>query len=291
VIYARRASPLHATRPVVGVAWCGALAACALVADHPLVLGALLAAVVAAGLAARVGDRMWTAAKIAVPIAIVWLIVEPLVLRHGLTVIARLGELPPFGQIDVTLEATVAGGIYGLRTIVVILAFGLYAAAVDPDEVLRLFRRRGMRSALTVTVATRMVSVLQRDAARYDDGRRCRGAGEPSRLAVVRTVTTGALDRALDVSAALELRGYGVRRTADRGRAPAPPWSRHDLAFAASALAVVALLLIGETTGAWRFDWDPRLTGAPLGQVGALSAALLVVVLAPFLDRRGIARW
>ena len=291
MIYARRASPLHAARPVVGVAWCGALAACALVADHPLVLGALLAAVVAAGLAARVGDRMWTAAKIAVPIAVVWLVVEPLVLRHGLTVIARLGELPPFGQIDITLEATVAGGIYGLRTIVVILAFGLYAAAVDPDEVLRLFRRRGMRSALTVTVATRMVGVLQRDAARYDDGRRCRGAGEPSRLAVVRTVTTGALDRALDVSAALELRGYGVRPPAGRGRSPASPWSRHDLAFAASALAIVALLVIGETTGAWRFDWDPRLTGAPLGQVGALSAALLVVVLAPFLDRRGIARW
>jgi energy-coupling factor transport system permease protein len=148
-----------------------------------------------------------------------------------------------------------------------------------------------MRSALTVTVATRMVGVLQRDARRFDDGRRCRGAGEPSRLAVVRTVAGGALERALDVASALELRGYGVRAPADRSRPPAAPWSRHDLAFAASAIGLVALLAIGASTGAWRFDWDPRLSGAPLGQAAAMAGAVMLVALAPFLDRRGVARW
>ena len=286
MIYARRASPLHATRPVVGVAWCAALAAFALVADHPLVLAALLAVIVGAGLAAGVGDRIARAARIAVPIGVMWLLIEPLVLRDGLTVIARLGELPPFGQIDVTLEATVAGGIFGLRSVVVILAFGLYAAAVDPDEVLRLFRRRGMRSALTVTVATRMVGVLERDARRMADGQRCRGTGEASRLQIVRTVAGGALERAIDVSAALELRGYGARRDVTRR---SPPWSRHDLAFLASACGLVALLVIGEVSGASSFTWNPRLDGPPVAQPLALSVAVLLVALAPFADRRGIA--
>lgn len=295
MIYARRASPLHAARPVVGSAWCAALAACALVIDHPLVLGALLVAVVCSGLAARVGDRLARTAKIAVPIGVMWLLIEPLVLRDGLTVLARLGEVPPFGRLDITLEATVAGGIFGLRSVLVILAFGLYAAAIDPDEVLRLFRRRGLRSALTVTVATRMVGVLERDARRMADGQRCRGTGEASRLQVVRTVAGGALERALDVSAALELRGYGARRPGGRGRVhgwagSGSRWSRHDLAFAASAAALVALLVIGETTGAASFDWSPRLHGAPLAQSGTLAAAFLAVALAPFADRRGIAR-
>lgn len=289
MIYARRASPLHAARPVVGVAWCAALVVAALVVDHPLVLAALLVAVVASGLAARVGDRLAGAARIAVPIGVMWLLIEPLVLRDGLTVIARLGELPPFGRLDITLEATVAGAIFGLRAVVVIMAFGLYAAAVDPDEVLRLFRRRGLRSALTVTVATRMVGVLERDARRMADGQRCRGTGEASRLAVVRTVAGGALERALDVSAALELRGYGARRPgAHRRRSPA--WSRHDLAFAASAVAVIALVVLGEISGATAFEWNPRLDAAGLAEAGPLSAALLLVMLVPFLDRRGIAR-
>jgi energy-coupling factor transport system permease protein len=231
---------------------------------------------------------MARAARIAIPIGILWLLIEPLVLRDGLTVIARLGELPPFGELDITLEATVAGGIFGLRSVVVIMVFGLYAAAVDPDEVLRLFRRRGLRSALTVTVATRMVGVLERDARRMADGQRCRGTGEPSRLAVVRTVAGGALERALDVSAALELRGYGVRRPS--GERAAAPWSRHDWAFLASACGVLALLVIGEASGAGVFAWAPRLSGPPVVQPLALSAALLLVALAPFADRRGIAR-
>ncbi len=289
MIYTRRASPLHAARPVAGIAWCAALVAGALATTHPLVLGALLAAVLVAGAAARVGDQIARAARIAVPIGLLWLLVEPLVLRDGLTVVARLGELPPFGRLDITLEAIVAGGVLGLRAVVVILAFGLYAAAVDPDEVLRLFRRRGLRSALTVTVATRMVGVLERDARRLAEGQRCRGTGEASRLAVVRAVAGGALERALDVSAALELRGYGVRRPSGR-HTPKAPWSRHDLAFAASALGIVALLVLGAVTGASSFEWDPRVSGAGVSSSGALGAAVVLVALAPFLDRRGIAR-
>lgn len=285
--YTRRASPLHAARPLVATAWCAALAAAALVIDHPLVLAALLAVVVAAAFGAGVRDRIGAVARIAVPIGVLWLVIEPLVLRDGLTVIARLGEIPPFGRLDVTLEATVAGGIFGLRSIVVIGVFALYAAAVDPDEVLRLLGRRGLRSALTVTVATRMVGVLERDARRMADGARCRGTGRPSRLAVARAVTGGALDRALDVSAALELRGYGLPRARVLRRAP---WSRHDTAFAAGAGGLLALLIVGEASGATSFAWDPRLAGRPVLQPAAIAAGFVLVALLPFLERRGIER-
>ena len=292
MIYVRRASPLHVTRPAVAMAWCGAIAAGALVVDEPLALAALLAATVAAGLLARVGDRLLRVAWVALSLAVLVAIINPLVTREGLTVIARLGEVPALGRLDVTLEATVQGGILGLRALVVILVFGLYSAAVDPDDVLRLFRRRGLRSALTVTVATRMVGVLARDGRRLADGQRCRGeraSGSVSRAMLVRAVAGGALDRALDVAAALELRGYGVRPGAAR-RGPRAPWSRHDLAFAASALAIVALTLLGELGGATDFDAYPRLHGASAAEAAPLATALLLCALAPFADRRGIER-
>ena len=289
MIYARRASPLHAARPVVGIAWCAALAAAALVVDHPVVLAGLLVALVGAALAAGVGERLARTARMGLPLALAIALIEPLLQHDGLTVIARLGDLGPLGRLDITLEAVVYGAVLGLRALVVVAAFGLYAAAVDPDEVLRLFRRRGLRSALTVTIATRMVGVLEADARRLADGQRCRGTQPPSRMAVVRAVTSGALDRALDVAAALELRGYGARRPAARARA-ARPWSRHDLAFAASALGIVALVVLGELGGASAFSAFPRLRGAGVAASGALAMALVVVALAPFADRRGIAR-
>ena len=48
------------------------------------------------------------------------------------------------------------------------------SVAVDPDALLRLFRRVSYRSALTASLATRLVPVLARDAARMSEAARCR---------------------------------------------------------------------------------------------------------------------
>jgi energy-coupling factor transport system permease protein len=209
-----------------------------------------------------------------------------LVQREGATVIFRGGDVPLLGRLDVTAEATAYGAILGLRALIVIGCFALYAAAVDPDDLLRAFRRISFRSALTAALATRMIPVLARDGRRMLDAQRCR-AGEPApRRAVLHAVATGALDRAVDVAATLELRGYGAARRAVR--APRP-WSRHDIAFAASA-AAVTLLAVAALVGGWdAFDAYPR-TEAPLTSgVALLCAALAAIALLPFAARRGTA--
>ena len=287
MIYRRRDTPLHATRASVGIAYCGALAVIALVSDNPIVLGAALVAVIAAGLAARVGLQLRRAAWIAVPLALTIAAINPLVSREGLTVIARFGKFLTLGELDVTLEATVYGLVLGLRALVLILAFALYSAAVDPDDVLRLFRRVSFRSALTATLATRMVPVLARDARRLADAQRCRPARPAPRLALVRAVASGALDRSLDVAATLEVRGYGVARRPARARRP---WSRHDLAFGAAAAGMVALVASAAIAGVAAVTHYPALhIDAGVAEL-ALAAALLALALAPFADRRGVAR-
>jgi energy-coupling factor transport system permease protein len=287
VIYRRRDTPLHATRASVGIAYCGALAIVALVSDNPIVLGAALVAVIAAGLAARVGPQLRRTAWIAVPLALTIALINPLVSREGLTVIARFGKVLTLGQLDVTLEATVYGLVLGLRALVLILAFALYSAAVDPDDVLRLFRRVSFRSALTATLATRMVPVLARDARRLADAQRCRPARPAPRLALLRAVASGALDRSLDVAATLEVRGYGVARRPPRARRP---WSRHDLAFGAAAAGMIALVTGAAIAGVAAVTPYPALHVDAGPAELALAAALLALALAPFADRRGVAR-
>ncbi len=286
MIYERRASPLHAARAVASGAWCVALAGAALAFHHPLVLGALLAAVVAGAYGAGVGREVTRLLRYAVPFALFIALVNPFVSRNGLTVIARLGEVPPFGSIVLTAEALVYGAMFGLRLLVVVLAFGIATYAIDPDEVLRLFRRVSFRSALTAALAVRLVPVLHADAKRLAEARRCRAGGDASRLAVLRAVTAGALDRATDVAATLEVRGYA---TAGPSRAAGRPWSRHDGWFAASAAALVGLVVAAKLGGVADFEAFPALA-APLGGLEiALAVALVVVALLPFCDRRGIA--
>jgi energy-coupling factor transport system permease protein len=286
VTYLRRASALHATRAAVASAWCIVLATVALSFDHPLVLGALLATVVIAAAAARVGRRVLRSLLLALPFALVIGLVNPLVVRDGLTVIARLGTVPVFGSLDITAEATAYGGVLALRALVIIGCFALHSAAVDPDDLLRAFRRISFRSALTAALATRLVPVLARDARRLHDAQRSLAGPPAPRRAVLRAVASGALDRAVDVAATLEVRGYGAARHAPRGGGR--PWSRHDLAFAVSAVALAAVAAGSQIAGTEAFDASPSFE-APVGaEQLALCAVLAVCALLPFGDRRGI---
>jgi energy-coupling factor transport system permease protein len=288
VTYQRRASPLHAARAAVAAAWCLVLAAAGFATEHPLVLATIVAVVLASGAAAGVLRELLLAGRLALVIAVLLTVVNPFVASaNGLTVVARLGEVPLLPD-DITLEAIAYGGVLGLRAIAVILACALGALCVDPDEMLALFRRRSLRSALTGALAMRLVPVLARDARRVADAQRCRPGGSASRLTLVRAVAGGALDRAIDVAATLEVRGYGAARHAVRR--PRRPWSRHDIAFTLSAVAVVALLTGAQVAGVAHFAAYPRLAVAIGTAEAALCAALALVALAPFADRRGIER-
>jgi energy-coupling factor transport system permease protein len=283
VTHRPRASPLHAARAVAGLVWCLAVSGAALAFDHPVVLVSLLGVVLAAASAARVGPEVRRIMLIGLPFALLYGALNPLVSRSGVTVLLRGGEVPVIGQLDITLEATAYGGILFLRGLILMGAFALHSAAVDPDDLLRAFRRTSFRGALTAALATRMVPVLARDARRMADAQRMRPGPPPSRVALVRAVATGALDRAADVAATLEVRGYGSIRKPPASRRP---WSRHDIAFVASAAALVAVSI----AGADPFQAYPRLH-APLDTGVWLTAGVLVAcALAPFADRRGIAR-
>jgi energy-coupling factor transport system permease protein len=104
-------------------------------------------------------------------------------------------------------------------------------------------------------------------------------------VALLRAVIGGSLDRAMDVAATLEVRGFASARRAPRLWRP---WSRHDVAFLVSAVAVLALAVFGRLTGAASFNAYPELHAPVSAGTIVLCVGLLAAVLLPFADRRGI---
>jgi energy-coupling factor transport system permease protein len=144
-----------------------------------------------------------------------------------------------------------------------------------------MFRRVSYRSALTATLATRLVPLLARDATRMGDAARCR-PHPPGRLALARAALAGALDRAVDVAAALEVRGYSLGGRTERRR---QPWSRHDWRVAAAAATIAVAALAGAIAGVGSVQPYPTLE-LETGPVElALSAGVLLLALAPFAGR------
>ena len=115
------------------------------------------------------------------------------------------------------LRAAAAVGRRGVRAV--------HGRPSIPTTLLRVLRRPSVRSALAATLATRLVPVLARDAQRIDEARRCRAdrgrrGARRARLAVLRAVTSGAMDRALDRGR--DARGAWLRQRAGRRGAATP---------------------------------------------------------------------
>ncbi len=290
MIYRRVASPLHAARAAVAIAWCAALAVGALIQSNPLVLGAITLSVIGGGVLAGVGPELRRSLLWSIPLWLAIAAINALVTRNGLTVIWRLGDVPLIGQTNITLEATVYGAVLGLRAVVLVLIGTLYSVAVDPDEVLRLFRGLSFSSALSATIATRMVPVLVRDSKRLAEAQRCRPGDPPGRAQLLRATTTGVLDRALDVAATLEVRGYGGARRHPHRHYSQRPWSRHDLGFLASAAVVLGVAVAARIAGWVGFTAYPLLRAPAGARTLSVAGVLLVAALAPFLNRRGVQR-
>jgi energy-coupling factor transport system permease protein len=185
-------------------------------------------------------------------------------------------------RFDVTAESLAWGAVTALQICCVFLAFGLFAAVVDPDELLKLMRRFSYRSALTGSLATRLVPVIARDATRMGDAARCR-PHPPGRLEVTRAALTGALERSVEVAAALEVRGYAAARPPRRAR---KPWSRHDLRVLAGTVLVTGAALLASAAGAAWIVHDPTFRMAFGARELGLIAAILAAGVLPFVGSR-----
>jgi energy-coupling factor transport system permease protein len=283
--YKPRRGPLQSASPGAAVAYLGAIVVVAFLYLNPLVLLAAGAAAGLAGILAGARTAVRVALRMGLSLALLVALVNALVVSRGETVVARLGEWPLLGRVDVTLEAIVAGVSYGLLAAATIVAFAVYSACVDPDRVLRALRPIAGRSALTATLVSRLVPVAAADAARLRDAAALRGpaAAVVGKAPLARRLLAGSLDRAVDVAATLELRGYSL--DAPRARNRRSP-SRYDRRFYLVALAVLTTAIAGKLLGADAFRAYPTLTIGLGPATLAVAATVALSGLAPLRSRR-----
>lgn len=279
--YKPRSRPLQLASVAASAGYLASLALAAFVFSDPILLAAITAAACLAGVLAGVGAAVRFALKLGFFLALLLVLVNGVVVSRGATVLLRLGEWPLLGPVDVTLEALLAGAVIGLRAVAVMVVASVYSAAVDPDRVLRALRPWLARSAMTAGLASRLLPLALDDARRLGEAARLRGPGAAAvgRGPLARRLLAGSLDRAVDVAATLELRGYalpgGKRHSFGMTR------SRFDRRFFAAAGLIAAGTIAARLAGIGGFDAYPT---AELGldpSVAALALALLVAGLVP----------
>ncbi len=281
--YTPRPGILQSAAPGAAIAYLGALVVVAFLYSSPLVLAATGIAAALAGILAGAAAAVRVAARMGLTLALLIIAVNGLVTDRGDTVLARLGEWPMLGQVNVTAEALAAGAVIGLRAAVVMVALAVYSACVDPDLVLRALRPFARRSALTATLISRMVPLAAADGARLREAAALRGPGAAAagRGPLARRLLAGALDRAVDAAASLELRGYGLERRSAGRRVR----SRHDRRLYLGGLVLVSAAIAGKLAGADGFGAYPALRVSSPASSLLLSVLVLCCGLVPWRRR------
>ena len=282
--YVPRRTPLHDASAGAASVYLGSFAVVAFAYSNPIVLAGAGAGIVVAGLSARAGRALRAAVRWGAPLGIFIVAVNGLVAQRGDTVLVHGLWLPLLGATEVSAEALAEGGTLALRIVVVMMAFAVHTACVDPDRTLRLLRPLARRSALTATLIARLVPLAAADHLRLGEAAALRGpaAAPVGRAALARRLVAGSLDRAVDVAATLELRGYAHGAP---GSARGGPRSRRDGLFYMAGLVIAVAGIAARAAGVGAFDPYPTLTidtGWPTLALAAcipLAAALPLVTL------------
>jgi energy-coupling factor transport system permease protein len=283
--YTPRHTPLGDAGALAASVYLGSFLVVAFAFSNPIVLAGAGAAVLVAGIAARAARALRASARWGLSLGVFIVAINGLVAQRGDTVIVHGLWLPLLGATDVSAEALADGAVLGLRILVVLMAFAVHSACVDPDRVLRLLRPLARRSALTATLIARLVPLAAADHARLAEAAALRGPGAApvGRAVLARRLVAGSLDRSVDVAATLELRGYahGAPRAAAGTRR-----SRHDGPFVAVGGAVAAGALIAAALGVGSFDPYPSIAIDTGASTLALALLLPLAAALPFATAR-----
>lgn len=268
--------------------WAVGLAVAATTTTNPLILG-LIIAVAGYVVVARRGDAPWAMAfrlyLVLGAVIVVFRVFFRLVFGASsgtvlidlpsLTLPTWLGGLRLFGP--VTAESMLGGLYDGLQLATLVICIGAANALANPKRLLKAVPGALSEVGTAVVVALSVFPQLAESVVRVRRARRLRGGagrGVSALRGIVVPVLEDALDRSLQLAAAMDSRGYG------RSAAVSPATR-----LLTGALTIVGILAVSggvygvlDGTSAYASDGPRWYLGAPLLIAGVVMAAAGFVI-------------
>ncbi|OIQ56536.1 energy-coupling factor transporter transmembrane protein EcfT [Moorella thermoacetica] len=273
---------LQSLHPLAAVFYLGGLLVLTLLFTNPLYLLGLLLVILLCIAAVRGWETWETYFRLSLSMMILVIIINPLLVRTGETVIWWGPRLPVFGRLTVSLEAVCYGAAMSVRLLAVISIFCLYNLTVHPDKVLSLLARFASRSALVLSLATRMFPAMLRQMENIREVQAMRGvdfqAGTlKERLsryaALMNILLLSSLEDSLEIAEAMQARAFGSGK---RSCYRQDTWRPRDSLCLGGSLLALAVAVYGQAKGFSTFSFYPQL-----GYLipGPMTVVVLIIIL------------
>lgn len=277
---------LESFHTLIGLFYISVLFVSSMISDHPLFIGGIF--LLALGTLTEAGalDKGENFLRYGIGLTLLIMIINPLVIHAGETLLWIGLELPFMGRLEISLEAICYGAAMGIRLMTLLLIFCLYQAMVNPDRLLGYMARLAYKSGLMLAMATRLFPVVVRDLANAREVQELRGVNFnsghlPTRVKkyawIFRAVLVSTLEGSFQTAEAMQARAFGSGPHSCYRRDSRRP--RDLLCLLASSLALL-MLVYAKIQGYCDFNYYPRLgnlwENAPL----AICLGLILLCLA-----------
>lgn len=216
--YQEKGNFMQSLHPAAALAGIGVLLVVALLFSHPFYLIAIMI-MVAITIGASDGLAAWEGyMKFALGMTILIMLINPLVCHAGSTVLWQGPDLPLLGRLTVTLEAIGYGAVMGVRLLIIISVFCLYNQIIHPDRLLNIFPRFINKSALVISLATRLFPVMAASMNNIREIQQLRGVDFRAGTLKERTqkyffmfniLLVSSLEGSLEMAEAMQARAFG----------------------------------------------------------------------------------
>lgn len=282
LFYQEKGLFLQSLHPLPALAYLGTLLVLALVFSHPLYLAGLLL-VIGLTIWAAQGLETWESyLKIGLAMMALVMIINPLMIRAGKTIIWYGPNVPVFGRLTISLEAIYYGIAMSVRLLDIISIFCLYNLIVHPDKVLNLLSRFAGKSALVISIATRMFPTMARELENIRCVQQMRGVDfnkgslkekVKKRSSLINILVLSSLENSLEIAEAMQARAFGSGPRSCYSRSLWRP--RDALCFSVSAGALGAGIW-GLLHGFGAYAYYPQLDYL-LGGTGTVAVLFIVL--------------
>lgn len=158
--------------------------------------------------------------KIAAPFVIIMMIVNPLLVRNGSTVLYRgTINFPVIGALRITLEAIVYGIFMGVRIMCVTCAFGFGNMIINADRSFAYFSKYLKKSALLMSMTINLFPRLMREHSRIIEVEKMRGNSPKEgnmrkkikgQGNIINILFLSSVEDSIDMAESMYSRGYGT---------------------------------------------------------------------------------
>ncbi|MCY6482845.1 energy-coupling factor transporter transmembrane component T [Clostridium aestuarii] len=220
LIYKKRNTFLQGLHPAAGISLLLIYLIAFLVIKNPIYLLIILASLVLLAVIDGCIYDLMEYAKLILPFVILVMILNPLIVHNGSTVLYKGHfNIPVLGTLRITLEAVMYGIFNGLRVISLTLVFGFANLIVNPDKSFSFFSKYLRKSALLMNMTIRLFPTLAKKYTHITEIERLRGnividKNIKNKIKkqgnIVNILFLSSIEDAGDMAESMYSRGYGI---------------------------------------------------------------------------------